>query len=87
MKLHKNWEVTPSGLEKLRKLSKEELEKTIKEKNLFGGFPTEYANKENAKIYGKINNSGAKKETGKADTSKAKKGNGKDNKEGSKSSK
>jgi hypothetical protein len=79
MEIHKNWSVTPKGLEKLHSLNEKELKEEIASKNLYGGFPKEYAKKQNALIYGKINNSRVKKETGTVDTSKNKKRNRKDN--------
>ena len=80
MKIHENWNVSEGGLAKLHDLSEKELKAEIAGRNLYGGFPTEYANKQNAKIYGKINNSRAKKEAGTSDTSQNKKRNGKNNK-------
>lgn len=80
MKLHKNWEVTENGLKKLREMSETELKKLIADKKLFAGLPTDYAKKENAKIYGKINTLGTKKKAGTVDAPKAKGGNRKDNK-------
>lgn len=79
MKLHDKWNVTNLGLIRLQNLNENDLRKEIAAKNLYGGFPTEYANKQNDKIYGKINNSRAKKATGTANAGKAKKGNGKNN--------
>lgn len=78
MQIHKNWSVTKKGLEKLHKLSEEELKELIKSKNLYRGFPTEIANKRNAEIYGKINNLRTDKKVRKTNTSKAKKRNRKD---------
>lgn len=82
MQLSKRLSVSPDKLKELREMNSADLKSWISSKNLFGGYPKEYVQQQEAIIYGKIIDGRTKKTAPKTQQKDTPEGNGKDNTKG-----